>query len=204
MDKRALRERFRGIRGGLPRSYVAQASAVLCENLSSWHVLLQAKRAAAYLAVNNEPDLRALFGALPTVSWLVPRVAGPEIAMYRYTPDHLVRGPFGIPEPAPGAPGAEPATIDIVLVPGIAFDQDGHRLGFGRGYYDRFLKTTPAIRVGIALDCLLARSVPATVFDERMDWVVTPTRRIECRVGQSRATVDKWAGRGTGKEPQSA
>jgi 5-formyltetrahydrofolate cyclo-ligase len=64
--------------------------------------------------------------------------------------------------------------LDVVLVPGVAFDRYGGRLGFGGGFYDRFLPTTPALRVGVTYDSCLMDELPCTQSDQRMDWIVTP------------------------------
>jgi 5-formyltetrahydrofolate cyclo-ligase len=90
----------------------------------------------------------------------------------------------------------DPATLDLVLVPGVAFDRRGGRLGFGGGYYDRFLPTTPALRVGVTYDECLCDALPCGEHDQRMDWVLTPTQEIRCgeRVGEWRQRVNCGAG----------
>jgi len=78
-------------------------------------------------------------------------------------------------EPAADLPVIDPATLDVVLVPGVAFDRQGGRLGFGGGYYDRLLPTTPALRIGVTYDECLCDALPCGEHDQRMDWIVTPT-----------------------------
>jgi 5-formyltetrahydrofolate cyclo-ligase len=98
--------------------------------------------------------------------------------IHPYDPTRLVRHRFGILEPTADLPIIEPAEIAIVLVPGIVFDRHGRRLGWGSGYYDRFLSTTPALRVGVTYDECLTDSLPCTENDQWMDWIVTPTRLL--------------------------
>lgn len=69
---------------------------------------------------------------------------------------------------------------DLVLVPLLAFDQKGGRLGFGGGYYDRTLAELPALRVGVGFDEQEVENVPVDKFDQKMDWIVTPARVIRC------------------------
>jgi 5-formyltetrahydrofolate cyclo-ligase len=83
-------------------------------------------------------------------------------------------------EPAPYLATVSPEIIDVVLVPGVAFDRRGGRLGFGGGYYDRFLPLTHALRVGVSQTACLVDQLPCDPHDARMDWVVTPTEMVEC------------------------
>ena len=90
----------------------------------------------------------------------------------------IVPGWLGIPEPRPTAPQVPPESIDWVLVPGLAFDATGRRLGYGGGFYDRLL---PLLRPGVqcvagALDLQIVDEVPASPHDRRVDLVITPTR----------------------------
>jgi len=78
-------------------------------------------------------------------------------------------------EPAADLPVVDSAALNVVLVPGVAFDRRGGRLGFGGGYYDRLLPTTPALRVGVTYDECLADALPCDEHDQRMDWIVTPS-----------------------------
>ena len=181
MDKSQLRHDFCTLREDLPAENVASASAALCQRLSAWTVLRQAQTVLTYLAFRNELDLSNLFDLAPQIDWVVPRIIKDQrMTLHPYDPAHLVRHRFGMLEPAADLPVVAPATLDIVLVPGVAFDPSGGRLGFGGGYYDRFLLTTPALRVGVTHDDYLAETLPCGEHDQRMDWVVTPTREIHC------------------------
>ncbi|HEY74930.1 MAG TPA: 5-formyltetrahydrofolate cyclo-ligase [Thermoflexia bacterium] len=180
MEKAALRRRYLQIRESLAPEQVAAASAAICERLAGWDRLREARTVMTYLAFRNEPDLSGLFTLLPSILWVLPRIDGRRLVLHPYDPDRLVRHPFGMLEPDPALPAVDPATLDVVLVPGVAFDPQGGRLGFGGGYYDRFLPSTPALRVGVTFDACLTDALPCTERDQRMDWVVTPTRLICC------------------------
>jgi 5-formyltetrahydrofolate cyclo-ligase len=182
MDKPALRSHFRALRERMPPEQIDSASAALCQRLAAWPVLYEADRVLAYLAFRNEPNLDLLFERLPRISWLIPRIVqGNRMTLHRYDPARLVRHRFGMLEPSADLPVADPATVDVVLVPGVAFDRCGGRLGFGGGYYDRFLPTTPAVRVGIAFDECVADQLPCGEHDQRMDWLATPSGLIRCK-----------------------
>ncbi len=100
----------------------------------------------------------------------------------RHANESLIPGIFDIPVP----PGDDPLTgvsrTDLVLIPGVGFAQAGHRLGRGRGYYDRVLSgvLAGALHVGLAHECQIVPSLPAGPHDERVDYIVTERRLIEC------------------------
>jgi 5-formyltetrahydrofolate cyclo-ligase len=195
MDKSDLRQEFCYLRECLPIEDVAAASTALCHRLAAWlrRYYQQTHRPArkqadqltnhilTYLAFRNEPDLSLLFDLLPHIHWVIPRIVkGRRLSIHPYNPTSLVRHRFGMLEPTPDSPLVDPLVLDIVLVPGVAFDPHGGRLGFGGGYYDRFLSTTPALRVGVTFDTCLADEIPCSEHDQRMDWVMTPTREVFC------------------------
>ena len=178
MDKSQLRRQFRSLREALTPQEVVLASAAVCRQLATWSVLHEAQHVLSYLAFRNEPDLGSLVELLPSIRWAVPRIDGTRLALHIFDPDRLVRHRFGMLEPAPDLPTVEPSALDVALVPGVAFDRRGVRLGFGGGFYDRFLPTTAAARVGIALDCCVTDALPYEEHDQTVDWVVTPGHRF--------------------------
>ena len=93
--------------------------------------------------------------------------------------DELVPTSWGGREPA-ATEIADEASIGVVIVPGVAFDRDGHRLGMGGGYYDRFLRTTPAPRIAVAHSNQVIKHVPTGPTDESVDIIVTPDETILC------------------------
>ncbi len=85
-------------------------------------------------------------------------------------------GAHGIQEPAASCPRAEPAALDWILVPGVAFGPEGNRIGRGAGYFDRYLVRAPqAVRVSVAWDELWVGEFPAQSWDQRIDWLVLET-----------------------------
>lgn len=171
--KKRLSQCYRQLRENLPHVTVKTASQAICERLAVWPPIQQSRTGLAYLALRNEVDLNALFPRLPHVFWVVPHIdAGKHLVLHPYDPTRLVHHRFGMLEPAGDLPVVDPATLDLVLVPGVAFDQQEGRLGFGGGYYDRLLPTTPALRVGVTYDECLADALPCGEHDQRMDWIV--------------------------------
>ncbi len=178
--KDKLRQHYRAVRESLSPDEVSAASSAICRTLAEWPRLQEARNVLTYLAFRNELDLSYLFELLPRTHWAVPRVDRQELALHTYQPERLVRHRFGMLEPAADLPAVDASTLDIVLVPGVAFDHRGGRLGFGGGFYDRFLPTTPALRVGVTYDRCVAAELPMSDRDQRMDWLFTPTQQIRC------------------------
>ena len=99
----------------------------------------------------------------------VVRGDGMEIRLFQGF-DHMQTGAFGIMEPVGEAFVGD---VDLVIVPGVAFDLHGHRLGRGRGYYDRFLPSTQARKIGVAFRLQIVDAVPADEWDVVMDEIIT-------------------------------
>jgi 5-formyltetrahydrofolate cyclo-ligase len=97
--------------------------------------------------------------------------------------EHLRRGPFGILEPCWQGSGVQPREIPFVIVPGIAFDRQGGRLGFGKGYYDRFLRQVPAptFACALAFAMQIVPEIPQMAHDIRMHGIMTEQEFIPCQ-----------------------
>lgn len=128
-----------------------------------------------YLALSDEVDLDRLPGLMPGVRWAVTRVAGPHDLTLHPAETATVVGPLGIRQPPPGAPALDPALVDVVLVPGRAFDRWGGRLGRGAGHYDRLLPSLrPSVsRIGVTLDRFVVDGVPVEPHDVRVTHIAT-------------------------------
>jgi 5-formyltetrahydrofolate cyclo-ligase len=171
-EKQRLRERMRILaaensRGEAPLSLSSLFRFPLLSGSSS--VLL-------YAPIAGEPDPTSVMEFPAIRSFLFPRISGDDLKIYRWTPHSLwIAGPFGIREPDPeNWESASPEEIDLALIPGLAFDPMGGRLGRGKGFYDRLLGN-PAfrgIKVGLAWEWQLVDEVPGEAHDIRMDIVI--------------------------------
>ena len=90
----------------------------------------------------------------------------------------VATGKFGVREPALSCPSIELNQFDLVLVPGMAFDPQGYRLGRGRGFYDRILAVASGIKYGIGYDFQIQPNVPAEQHDMKVDFLFTPSRGL--------------------------
>ena len=106
---------------------------------------------------------------------LLPCVDGDDLRLRQYTgPECMVSGEqFGIGEPT-GEEWTDLAAVELIAVPGVAFDREGNRMGRGRGFYDRLLKSTPnAVKIGLAYDFQMMDTIPTEPHDVRMNLVIT-------------------------------
>lgn len=104
---------------------------------------------------------------------ILPVVVGEELELRLYTgPQDLAIGAYGIAEPT-GKVFTDYKAIDLAVIPGMAFDKDGHRLGRGKGYYDKLLPYIPAVKIGICFPFQLIEEVPAEPFDICMNTIIT-------------------------------
>lgn len=183
-QREVLRRSLRDKRAALAEGLVRAMSADVCAAVAALPAFARARSVALYAPVRGEIDptqLRDLLHergaevAYPRVVSTVP----PLLAFCAVAPgETLATGRFGIPEPrAAGAVAG--GAIDLIFVPGIAFARDGHRLGFGHGYYDRALAATPrALRIGLCHEFQLVDHLPPRVGDEPVDVVLTPRERV--------------------------
>ena len=94
----------------------------------------------------------------------------------------IVVGEFGVREPASNCVEIPLEKFDLVLVPGVAFDLHGHRLGRGKGFYDRILSAASGVKCGVAYDFQLVAEIPTEPHDKPVDFMVTPSRCVRCKL----------------------
>lgn len=130
-----------------------------------------------YLSYSSEAPTDKLIARLTAAGKRIyaPRAEGKEMAAVPLGEDFSL-SPYGIREPL-GSPWA--GSIDVAVVPLLAADEQGNRLGYGGGYYDKFLKSRPEmLAVGWCFDFQLVKEVPREAFDEKIDYLVTDKRLI--------------------------
>ena len=112
-----------------------------------------------------------------------PRACGESLTFHKVESlEELKPGRFGVPEPDSGSVSIEPGKLDLVIVPGTAFDSTGNRVGYGKGYYDRLLINIPIERrIGAVYGFQVLDTVPAGEHDQAVGVVVTEFGIIFCR-----------------------
>jgi 5-formyltetrahydrofolate cyclo-ligase len=168
---RAAKQRVRAeVAGSMPDD-LAGASALLVARLEA--VVGRTDRVITFSHLPDEPDLssfvrpRMLLTRTPEEGWLTIHAADAQLERHRW----------GFLQPVAGCEEVDPEEVHVVLVPGVAFGEDGSRLGHGKGYYDELLSRLPlAVRVGITWECRVVDEVPSDEHDIAMHAVVTEDR----------------------------
>ena len=153
-------------------------SQQILDQLEQMTCFIEAKTILLYYPIQNEVDVLPLvkkFKHEKTLLFPVSHRRGMTVHPYAGN-EYMHRGKFGIPEPTTPAYDGE---IDLVIVPAVAFDAKGRRLGRGGGYYDRFIKKlTHTVLVGVGYDFQLVDEVPAARHDQRVHRVILPSKTI--------------------------
>jgi 5-formyltetrahydrofolate cyclo-ligase len=177
ISKEMLRTRAREARAAIPEEKRKEYSCTICNSVIS---LLDGQD-PVFVYVSKSPEVETI----PLIRTLLSRntsVVVPIIEREKCSlrlsflrdPSHLSVSTFSVPEPIGHEFPADPAGIQVAIVPLIAFDRNGHRLGYGAGYYDRFLSCNPHMfKIGIGFSCQEVEPIPADPRDVRMDVIVT-------------------------------
>lgn len=184
MDKKELRRSLLKTRRSLSLEIYQHQSLQICEQLKASQLFVNAKLILAYFSIRQEPDLSSLF-ALPK-TWGFPRCVDDELCWHEWSPNQaspLQKGAFGILEPDLNSPIIQPDDVDLILVPAVACDRQGYRLGYGGGYYDRLLSKPPwnqKTTVGIVFDFAYLPTLPTDPWDQRLQAVCTESGLFSC------------------------
>jgi len=192
MDRFSLRKNTLLARNLLPVAKQERMSIIIHNQLLGHSSLLNAKHVFIYVHFRSEvqtmPLIKKLLAAGKTVSVPVTLAEQSKIsAVALNDPDsQLIPGYYGIPEPTPetiSSSTVQPKNIDTVIIPGSVFDVKGGRLGYGGGFYDRFLcKDAPrAKRVALAYELQMVTQVPVEPHDQCMDYVITEQQIYDCQ-----------------------
>jgi 5-formyltetrahydrofolate cyclo-ligase len=177
MDKVELRRQLLSTRQSMSDFDWRQKSLRICENLLTSCLFRQAETVIAYFSFRKEPDLSYLFSNTnhQHINWGFPCCVGNSLVWHLWKQnDKLAIGKYGITEPLADAPMIEAAKVDLILVPCVACDYQGYRLGYGGGYYDRFLtmagwQEKPTI--GIIFGFAFLPQLPIDPWDKKLDAV---------------------------------
>jgi len=178
MEKREIRKKIKTLRTMLSEAEKMAAAE---------DVFTRLEKSAAFLMADKILMYHSLPDELPTTSFLakwgsikhffLPRVNGVNLDILPYDRSRLELGAFHIEEPV-GDDLADINEIELIVVPAVAYDRSGNRLGRGKGYYDRLLTTTRATKIGVGYDFQLLDSLPTEEHDVPMDMIFTQTEVI--------------------------
>ena len=182
--KKLLKESILEKRNSMTQSEINEKSNDIKKKLFDLDSFRKSKSIMFFVSFGNEVNTHEMIKeAMGNKTIIVPKVLQHEIEPSMILDfDNIVQsGKFNIPEPIEIMRVAH-KNIDLVLVPGIAFDREGHRIGYGFGYYDKFLKKVPkAAKIGLCFDFQVVDQIPREEHDVPVDFIVTEERVIECR-----------------------
>jgi 5-formyltetrahydrofolate cyclo-ligase len=153
-----------------------EKDSIITKRLIGLQSFKKAKTVLLYLPVHGEVNLESFFAKKHLdKKWVLPRVKDKE-SLHLFRIDNLKdveKGSFNLVEPKPHLKKATIGSLDLVLVPGVAFAPDGHRIGYGKGFYDRLLKKTKCPKIGIAYEFQIVDNIPCEPHDCTMDMIIT-------------------------------
>lgn len=188
-DKKTFRKDMLARRAAIPTEQKREADNARNERIRSWNEYQKAELLLFYAGYRSEADtIQLIEEALDAGRAVaVPKVVGDDMIFYRIADIcQLVKGYRGIPEPDTALMGVVPVDFSkivpektVLFLPGCAFDRNGGRMGYGGGFYDRFVEKYPEImRVALAYEVQLVEKVPRETHDKPVDMIVTEERII--------------------------
>ena len=181
-DKRSLRNLFLKKRDSTSFDYLKIASKKIHQRVREVKDFEKARKIGAYYPIGSEILTQDIIQELLSVGKkvLLPKMTGNMIE-FREISDfaNLERGSFGIMEPKDNCPRDN--DLDLALVPAVGISPSGVRLGYGHGFYDRFLAENSTNTISLILEKQLVRNIPRSDHDVLIDWIVTEDRAIKTR-----------------------
>jgi len=180
LSKSELRRSLLQARQSIPVEEWRHKSDRICSHLQASPLFAADGTILAYFSFRQEPDLSRIFTD-KRHQWGFPRCVGDTLLWHIWTPTevHLLqKGAYGIPEPYPTTPTLAPSEVDLILVPAVACDYRGYRLGYGGGYYDRLLSSAEWASkptIGIVFEFAYLPQLPIDPWDQKLHGVCTET-----------------------------
>ena len=180
-DKEELRHFYKALRKNSDPADAARKDKMLCDKLFVLPEYAAADTVLMYYPSKGEPDILKIFGKSRSdgKSVAFPLCAGREMIFKLVNNlSELTTVYFGIPSPSPEAKNAPTGKNTLCILPALAFDRDGFRLGYGGGFYDRFLSGFCGISAGLARSEFLTNYLPRESFDRKADIIITENEVI--------------------------
>jgi len=148
---------------------------MITQRIARLSAFKKAKQVMFYLPIKGEVNLEGLFEKYRSQkNFILPKVSKKTLKLFFIRNlEETSAGAFKIREPKAGLKKALPEDIECILVPGIVFGYDGHRIGYGKGFYDRLLKKTNSTKIGVAYNFQMVKNIPGESHDVPMNMIVT-------------------------------
>ncbi len=175
--KVSLRKKLIQQRLQMPDQIWQKRSHAICDRLANLPKFPQAQNILAFTSFRDEPDLSALWQKFPDKNWGFPRCVGQDLVWHRVAIADFAMamrsGAYGILEPDPDLPLIDLAQVDFILIAAVACDRRGYRLGYGGGFYDRWLPHVGGEKIGIIFDEFYLEELPNDPWDVKLDAIAT-------------------------------
>lgn len=180
-QKKTLRKKFLKIRDNIPYKERIEKDSVIIKKILEFENFLKAKNVMMYHPFKSEVNLLPLIDLCKEKSFFFPIVdfENKELKVAKYN-GRFCKNKFGIFEPE-NSEIFDIINLDIILIPGIVFDIKGYRIGYGGGYYDRFLLRTNGYRCGICYEEQIIDNIPISLNDVLLDCIISDKRIIKLR-----------------------
>ncbi len=178
MEKFEIRRKIKNLRTMLDELEREQAAAQVFERLEKTAAFLMAEHVLMYHSLPDELSTRSFLRKWGGKKhFYLPRVNGVNLDILPYDESRLELGAFHIEEPS-GDNVVSADTLELIIVPAVAFDRKGNRLGRGKGFYDRLLNTVRATKIGVGYEFQVYDDLPAEPHDVPMDMIITQNETI--------------------------
>jgi 5-formyltetrahydrofolate cyclo-ligase len=184
-NKKDLRSHLLQQRQAIALSDWQAKNEAICQHLAQSEFYQNAQVILAYMSTRQEPDLSALWTNSAPKQWGLSRCVGKELVWHSCSPSNPEQfqvGAYGILEPSASLPVLKPEEVDLILVPAVACDRKGFRLGYGGGFYDRLLSQPQWIgkpTIGIVFEFAYLEQLPSDSWDYPMESVCTEAGWIQ-------------------------
>ena len=173
MEKNEIRRKIKALRSMMLETEKRCAAEEVFAHLEKTAAFLMADHILMYHSLPDELSTHLFLEKWHDKKhFYLPRVNGVNLEILPYDESRLELGSFHIEEPT-GNNTVSPDEIELIIVPGVAYDRNGNRLGRGKGFYDRLLKTTKATKVGIGYEFQLVDAIPTEPHDVKMNIIIT-------------------------------
>lgn len=177
--KKELRKKFIIERNNLTEEYRNNAAAEILSKLENNELFMSAKKIFIFIGFGSEiPTLSFINKWINTKQIFVPKIDNKIMNLVHLTSiEDLAPGHFGVLEPTSN--NYYTGRIDLVITPSIVFDKNGYRLGYGKGYYDKYFATNKhKTSIGLSYDKLLQEKIPTDKYDEKVDIIITEEKTL--------------------------
>ncbi len=180
-EKKKLRRKILDERRALTEEAIKERSGKICDRFLALPILSEASKVCIYMPINNEVDVSLMTDRLRSLgkTLYIPKVGGSSMHFHLYEPDTaLSPGSFGILEPC-DSPMLSADADTLIVMPGACFSEGRDRIGYGGGYYDRYIKKHPdVLTVAVAYDLQVLPEIPSAGHDQKPMILLTETRQF--------------------------